>query len=168
MAQRRFRSDPGRWLPPPAIPITGGHRVRLSMATIAASLEVAAVVSMGLPLDPAPGLLVRSIAWRAETVNDLFPVLKADLELHTTTEPMLRLVGSYTPPLSVLGALTDQVVGRHLATEVVRGFLTVVARHLTVQRDTEHTVASVMPSGHRVSDSRGPSRRGDTSIQGAP
>lgn len=129
-ASGRFRADPGLWLPPPATPIPDGHRVHLAMATTMPSPKVPVVVSIGPTLCPAPGLLVRSIGWRAEVAHDVFPVLRGDLEVWTRTEPTLRLVGSYTPPLSVLGALTDQVVGRHLATEVVRGFLAVVAHRL--------------------------------------
>ena len=122
-----FHGYPGTWLPAPALPIDSGFRVRLRMPSRSRSPDVAAIVTVGSALHPRSGLSVRSLHWRAETAHDLFPVLDGDLELHTDDEPLLRLTGSYTPPMSVLGALTDQVVGRHLASEVVRGFTTDVA-----------------------------------------
>lgn len=147
----RFHGDPGAWLPGPAVPIDGGHRVHLSMA--GRSPDVPAIVTVGLPLGPRPGLLVRAISWRAETAHDLFPILRADLELHTLDDPTLRLIGSYTPPLSVLGALTDQVVGRRLAAEVLRGFLTDVAHRLVDQ--TDGRVAADVPSWRSTPGGRG-------------
>lgn len=134
MAAKRFRADPAGWLPPPATPIIGGHRVVLSMATALPTPDVAAIVSVGALVDPMSGLALRSLAWKAETADDLLPVLRGDLELHVCLHTTLRLIGSYTPPLSVLGAVTDQVVGRHMAKEVVRGFVTTVARRLSTSR----------------------------------
>lgn len=121
VARGRFRADPGRWLPPPATPTDNGHRVHLAMP--GRSPEVAAIVSVGVPSTSTRDVVVRAVTWRAATARDLFPVLQADLELHTGHDPTLRLVGAYIPPLSVLGALTDHVLGRHVVTGVVNAFL---------------------------------------------
>ncbi len=125
-----FHGHPGTWLPAPAEPIETGFRVRLRMPSSSHAPDVAAIVAVGLPLHPRSGLSIRSLHWRAEKAHDLFPVFGGDLELHTGDSPHLRLTGSYIPPMSVLGALTDQIVGRHLASEVVRGFTADIATQL--------------------------------------
>lgn len=134
-----FHGHPGRWLPPPAVPIENGYRVRLRMPSTSHTPDVAAIVTVGSALHPSRGLAVRSLHWRAERAHDLFPVLEGDLELHTHDAPHLRLTGSYSPPLSVLGALTDQFVGRHLASEVVRGFTADIANRLLAVSSTTST-----------------------------
>lgn len=88
-ARARFRADPGLWLPPPATPFLDGHRVHLAMATSVPTPRVPAIVSVGPTSCPVPGLLVRSIGWRAEIANDVFPVLRGDLEVCTGVEPTL-------------------------------------------------------------------------------
>lgn len=128
IARERFLRDPGHWLPPPATPADGGHRVHLAMS--GRSPEVAAVVSVGPPSTSTRDLVVRTLHWRAAAARDLFPVLEADLELHCGDDASLRLVGSSIPPLSVLGAVADQVLGRHVVAEVVKGFLTATADRL--------------------------------------
>lgn len=144
MASRRFREDVGAWLPAPATPVPGGHRVHLSVAARPVP-EVAAVVAVGPLVRPAPGLVLRSVSWQAETADDLFPVLRAELELHTTGRSRLRLVGSYTPPLSVLGAVTDKFVGRHVARDVVNGFVAGVARRLVEPAGAGHVPGAGVP-----------------------
>lgn len=131
-AFKAFHGYPGTWLPAPAVPIGSGFRVRLQMPGTSHAPDVTAIVAVGAALHPRAELSIRSLRWRAEKAHELFPVLDGDLELHTGPEPALRLTGSYVPPMSVLGALTDQVVGRHLASEVVRGFTTNVAGRLSM------------------------------------
>lgn len=122
----RFAADPGSWLPDPAEPVGEHWRVRLSAAAPSPSVPV--VVAVGpVAAVGGHGLLVRALDWSAEARPGWFPALRADLELHPAE---VRLVGTYVPPWTGVGAAADRVVGRHLAREVVRGFLASVVRRL--------------------------------------
>ena len=127
----RFGEPPARVLPGPAERVEGGHRVHLSTGNLLPTPSVAAIAWLGDATSPVPGLDVRGLKWRAETADGLFPTLHGDLELHTRTTPELRLVGFYVPPFAAIGAAADRLVGRHLAAEVVRAFVTEVAGRLS-------------------------------------
>lgn len=60
------------------------------------------------------------------------PVLDCDLELTGLGERscQLALVGTYRPPLSVVGAAADRLVGHRIAEAVVRTFVLAVADRL--------------------------------------
>ncbi len=129
-ARSRFAGPAEAVLPPPGTPVPGGHRVHLSTGNLLPTPTVAAVARLGPVTSPTPGLDVRGLHWHAESADGLFPTLQGDLELHTTERPELRLVGFYVPPFAVVGAAADRLVGRHLATEVIRSFVTGVCRRL--------------------------------------
>jgi hypothetical protein len=143
MAQH-LAEDPRLWLPD-LVTSNGSarHRVRLSTGDLLAVPDVVAVVTVGEATSPSPRLTIRELGWRAEAADSLFPVLVADLELLTTGPATgeLRLVGSYRAPLSVIGAAADRLVGRHVASEVIRSFVLKVAQRLDAWDST-----SALPS----------------------
>lgn len=129
----RLAGTPSLWLPD--LTATNGsreHQVRLSTGDILPVPEVTAVITVGEASSPSPRLTIREVGWRAEAADSLFPVLTGDLELLATSPATgeLRLVGSYSTPLSVIGAAADQLVGRHVASEVIRSFVLKVAQRL--------------------------------------
>lgn len=131
-AAARLCGEPATWLPPPATPVDGGgFHVTLRAGRFAPG-GVGAVVEV----DPAPlvraGLVIRTLRWAAATADSAFPRLWADLELQELTETAqaLALVGSYAPPLSVVGAAADSLVGRHVAEAVGRAFVADVSAAL--------------------------------------
>lgn len=76
------------------------------------------------------GLAVR---WEATGPGgSLFPALDADITLMPTGEQsaMLRLTGSYRPPLGALGTVLDRAILHRLATATIRAFLNHIAAAL--------------------------------------
>lgn len=132
LARRRFGEDPEAWLPPPATTEDDGVVVTMRASGVLEVAGVDALVVVGDLQDDPPGLATRPVAWRARAADPLFPRMVAELELAATspTASRLALVGSYRPPLSVVGDLTDRVAGRHIADAVVRTFLEEVAHAL--------------------------------------
>jgi hypothetical protein len=77
---------------------------------------------------------VLALRWEAAGHGaSLFPVLDADLTLRPTGERacVLRLDGSYRPPLGAVGAGLDRAVLHHVAAATVRAFTRTVAGMLT-------------------------------------
>lgn len=77
--------------------------------------------------DDHAGLAVR---WEATgTGGGLFPALDADLTMMPGAEQttMLRLVGSYRPPLGALGTVLDRAIMRRVAAATIRAFLNRIA-----------------------------------------
>jgi hypothetical protein len=127
--------DPRDWLPPPAAPMNGGWEVTLDAgSTLPTSVaQRPAVVYPASTLDDAEGLAVlRSISWRATDREDWFPLLEGDLELTEVGDDtcQLTLRATYRPPLSVVGAVGDRIVGHRVAEAVVREFVLGVAARL--------------------------------------
>lgn len=125
---RHFATSPRLWLPAPARPVPGG----VAVAMRAMGVEVEAVVEVGEVQAPGDGLWIRPVAWRAATADRLFPRMVGELELSRLDEStcQLALVGGYEPPVSVVGTAADRLVGRHVATSVVRDLLDDVAHRL--------------------------------------
>lgn len=121
-------SVPRLWLPAPARPVEAGILVRMR----AVGVMVDAVVDVGPATEPGDGLLVRPLAWRAHQADRLFPRMVGELELSAIDAGTCRLslIGGYEPPVSVIGDAADQLVGRHVATSVVRDLLDDVADRL--------------------------------------
>lgn len=142
LARCRFGEEPAAWLPAPAIVEDDGVVVTMRASGVLEVASVDALVVVEDLQDDPPGLSTRPIAWRARAADPLFPRMVAELELAATspTASRLALVGSYRPPLSVVGDLTDRVAGRHIADAVVRTFLEEVA----------HALATAVgsPAGH--------------------
>jgi len=130
-------SDPAGWLPPPARPCEGGWLVELD-ATNALPAALAcrhAVVRIGSSWGDATHL-VRALSWRAATATSLFPVLDGDLEWAPLNgdASQLSLMGTYRPPLSVVGDLGDITLGHRVVEACVRRFVLDVAFRLEQER----------------------------------
>lgn len=123
---RDLAGDPRTWLPEPAQPCDGGFEVRLH-AEHALPPPVAsrtAIVTVG-PVAVGPHGLLRAVTWRAAGHDQLFPVLTADLEVEPLGDEatQVSLMGTYRPPLSVVGGAADALVGHRIAQACVRTFV---------------------------------------------
>ncbi|MDX1659226.1 MAG: hypothetical protein R3343_10440 [Nitriliruptorales bacterium] len=71
------------------------------------------------------------LRWHADSAEALFPSMEATLEVQALSvrQPMTQLsfIGSYRPPLGVLGAAGDVLVGKRIAEAVVHRFINTVA-----------------------------------------
>lgn len=127
-----LRGDPALWLPAPTTPRDDGFVVTMRAAGLLPAPDVDAIVSVQDPTIDRETLFVRPISWRAATADRLFPTLTADLEIEAVNSASIRfaLVGSYRPPVSVVGEAADRLVGHHIAEAVVRTFLEGVAERM--------------------------------------
>ncbi|HUH07112.1 MAG TPA: hypothetical protein VML96_04810 [Egibacteraceae bacterium] len=77
--------------------------------------------------------LLRSVSWRSAASDRIVPVLKADLELAPLADGcQLSLMGTYRPPLSVVGGAGDRLHGHRVAEACVRRFVLDVAERLAI------------------------------------
>jgi hypothetical protein len=127
-----LRGDPANWLPEPAARRDDGFVVTMRAAGLMSAPEVDAIVSVEPTTIDRETLFVRPIAWRAASADRLFPTLTADLEIEAVNGTAIRfaLVGSYRPPVSVVGEAADRLIGHHIAEAVVRTFLEGVAERM--------------------------------------
>ena len=127
-----LRGDPVNWLPGPATRRDDGFVVAMRAAGLLPAPEVDAFVTVEPATIDRETLFVRPIAWRAASANRLFPTLTADLEIEAVNGTAIRfaLVGSYRPPVSVVGEAADRLIGHHIAEAVVRTFLEGVAERM--------------------------------------
>ena len=132
-ALARFGAAPEDWLPAPATPHADGHVVLMHATGLLATTGVPAVVEVGAVDAEPSALAIRSVAWRSLNADRIFPRLVGDLELTRTSASTARLtlVGSYMPPISVVGGAADRLLGHHVAEAVIRTFLEKVAARLT-------------------------------------
>lgn len=130
-----FEGDPGAWLPSPLAPVGDGFVLDLDAGTavINGYNRREAVVR----IHPASSAAdqrstLRGISWKANGNDERFPVFEGDLELAALSADVcqLSIIGSYRPPLSVVGALGDRMVGHRIAEAVVRNFVLVTAERL--------------------------------------
>lgn len=127
--------DPGVWLPEPAVGVPEGFGVVLDAGAtpLGGFARRDAVARIGSP-SPAPDgrSMMRGIGWRAVELDELFPVFEGDLELAALSVEVCQLscMGSYRPPLSVVGAVGDRVGGHRVAEAVVRNFVLACAERL--------------------------------------
>jgi len=128
-------ADPATWLPAPAEPADADWIVTLH-ADGAVPQPLAAHqarVHVG-PATMAESTLRRDIAWRSGSANAdrLVPMLEADVELASLNGCgcQLSLMGSYRPPLSVVGAAGDRLLGHRIAEACVRRFVLELAQRL--------------------------------------
>ena len=124
---------PARWLPRPAL--DDGVAWRTTLVAEGALPPAVAQRSALVDLGPSTGtdqLVVRSVGWRASSADQLFPVLTADLELSACEGSgcQLSLMGSYRPPLSVVGDVGDRLLGHRIAEACVRRFVLDVAARI--------------------------------------
>lgn len=77
------------------------------------------------------------LRWRATSHGALFPSMTGTLELQALSlrSPLTQvtLVGTYEPPLGVLGAAGDALIGRHIAEATVHRFVDDVATRIEQQ-----------------------------------
>lgn len=119
-------AHPARWLPAPARAEGELWVVQLS-ADGALPGPVAAheaEVAVG-PAEVSESGLSRTVSWRSAQVPALIPMLAADLELAPLEGggSRLALVGSYRPPLSVVGTVADRLHGHRVAEACARRFV---------------------------------------------
>jgi hypothetical protein len=83
------------------------------------------------PLGAATRLLLE---WHATPRAELFPTMKATLSAYALTpgETQIELRGAYVPPLGVVGAAFDKVVGHRIADAAVQRFVEEIAERLRV------------------------------------
>lgn len=133
VAAARLVGDPASWLPGPAEPEDGHWLVELHadgalpqpLSSHVAQVEVG-------PVTPMAGALLRPLTWRSAVANRWVPALTGDLELAklSDTTCQLSLLGSYGPPLSVVGEVGDRLVGHRVAEAAVRRFVQQLADRL--------------------------------------
>jgi hypothetical protein len=131
-AAAALSGDPRRWLPFPAEPVDDGWELELRAdgALPAPIARHRAVVEVG---DPSGGESIAiPLRWRSATADRLLPVLEAELELQPLSGggAHLSLLGTYRPPLSVMGGAGDLLVGHRVAEACVRRFVLDVAERL--------------------------------------
>jgi hypothetical protein len=125
--------SPGSWLPEPATAFDGGWEVvlRAEGALPERLAERAAAVATGEPLVD-PHRLLLPLSWQATSREQLFPVFSGDLQLDALEGAgcHLSLMGTYRPPLSVVGGAGDAILGHRVAEAVVRRFVLDVAARI--------------------------------------
>ena len=125
--------DPARWLPLPAREDGDAWQVvlRAEGALPARLAEHPAAVSLGAAA-VSDGRLLRALSWHSSQREQVFPVLTADLGLDALEGDgsHLSLMGTYRPPLSVVGGAGDVLLGHRVAEAVVRRFVLDVADRL--------------------------------------
>ncbi|HEX3759570.1 MAG TPA: hypothetical protein VHW23_12735 [Kofleriaceae bacterium] len=110
-------------------------RVRVGAVEIAAdiTIEVIEVPGARSPANrPATRL---NLTWRSRRRPGLFPEMTASLWAYALAprETQLELIGSYDPPLGLIGDALDAIALHRLAEESVRGFLADVAAYLSTE-----------------------------------
>jgi hypothetical protein len=73
------------------------------------------------------------LEWEAETMPQLFPLMKGELRIYplTATETQLDFSGIYEPPFGTVGKAMNAVVGHRIAEASVHRFLSDVAVYLS-------------------------------------
>lgn len=136
VAGAALAGDPGLWLPSPARAVDGHWLVDVyADGALPARLAChRAVVDIGPPGAMGDETL-RSITWRSANADRAIPVLEGDLELAPLAGDgcHLSLMGSYRPPLAVVGEAGDRLLGRRVAEACVRRLVLDIADRLTVE-----------------------------------
>lgn len=127
---------PPRWLPEPAQLSGDGYLVTLDAgSTLLEGLGRREAIVRVHPVSPASddARMLRGLSWQASDHDELFPVFEGDLELAALSGEVCQLscIGSYRPPLSVIGAVGDRMLGHRVAEAVVRNFVLATADRLT-------------------------------------
>jgi hypothetical protein len=126
--------DPAVWLPPPAA--ADGDAWRVTLHAEGALPEALATHDARVWLDEATahsGGQLRAVQWRSASADRLLPVLEGDLELAPLIGAgcHLALMGTYRPPLSVVGDAGDRLLGHRVAEACVRRFVLDVQNRLS-------------------------------------
>lgn len=99
-------------------------RVRLGPVPALRLLTKEVTVELGAAYQ-REDVTVVPMTWRATGVQNVFPILQADLEVASLGEErtQLTLLGRYDPPLGAVGRRADQLLLHRLALASVRNFL---------------------------------------------
>ncbi len=83
------------------------------------------------PLGPRTRL---RLAWQANQHAELFPTMEATLDVYALgpSETQVDFQGRYRPPLGVVGAAVDALIGHRIAEAAVRRFVEEIAARLRV------------------------------------
>jgi hypothetical protein len=126
-------ADPAAWLPSPVTELEDGWQVELCAdgALPAGLARHLARVDVGSPR--GGDAISVPLRWRSAVSDRMLPVLEAELELSPLSGggAHLSLLGSYRPPLSVMGGAGDLLVGHRVAEACVRRFVLDVADRLS-------------------------------------
>lgn len=147
-ASALIEGDPAVWLPAGSGRHEGGWEVPLRAdGALAGSLDtVAAIVAVG-PTVRHGSQLMRSISWQSASATRIFPKLDADLALDSLEGAgcHLSLMGTYRPPLSVVGGAADMLYGHRVAEACVRRFVLDIADRLTASQGESMSGARTTP-----------------------
>lgn len=130
-----LEADPCAWLPAPVVPREDGFEVPLDAGTtLLNGYRRRDALARVRPASRAADdrSMLRAISWKAVERDELFPVFDGDLELAPLSSHVcqLSMIGSYRPPLSVVGAIGDRMLGHRVAEAVVRNFVLATADRL--------------------------------------
>jgi len=80
------------------------------------------------------------LSWQATESPGLFPAMDAELKVYplSFSETQVELVGSYDPPMGVLGSALDAVVGHRIAEASVHRFVRAVVERLRQELASGH------------------------------
>lgn len=89
-----------------------------------------------------------SLEWKHPSHPGLFPLMTAVLSIYplSPSETQLELDGEYEPPLGLLGAAVDSVVGHRLARIAIHGFVQEVASCLRAGSPRPALAMSAVPA----------------------
>jgi hypothetical protein len=97
------------------------------------------VTVRGIREDPAAGderpvVTSLDLEWKAADSPGFFPTMKAELRIspESSSRTEVMLVGTYKPPMGILGSAIDAVVGR-LAEASVHGFVAAVVEQIGLE-----------------------------------
>jgi hypothetical protein len=114
--------------------------LRATVGPIELVADVAVKVTSVEPERPTPlGPATRiHLTWEASKRPELFPTMEATLDVYALApaETQVDFSGRYTPPLGVVGAALDALVGHRLAEAGVHRFVEDVAERLRLDVTT--------------------------------
>jgi hypothetical protein len=115
-----------------AVAVATTLRARLGPFSLGARVEVDATGFEQSPPGAEHPMCRLHVRWRAARNQGLFPSMEADLVAHAVgeRETQLAIFGTYNPPLGLLGAAGDALIGHRLAEASVHRFLEEVVRRL--------------------------------------
>jgi len=82
-----------------------------------------------------------ALRWQATDSPGLFPAMNGELKVYPLSfdETQVELVGSYDPPMGVLGSAVDAVVGHRIAEASVHRFVRAIVERLRQELASERT-----------------------------
>jgi hypothetical protein len=128
---------------------SGRHLSRIAVNRGSTRLEQDIAVSVGYGTHEA-GAVRWPVHWRPIGHTKVLPAFAGELVLRFVEEggAVLRLSGTYRPPLGVVGVIVDATIGHRIAEASVEDFLRVVARRIEAEaqrRACGDTVGPVDP-----------------------